>query len=68
MQNASWMKHKLESRLPGEISITSNTQMAESKELKGILKKVKEVSEKVVLKLSIQKTKIMASIPSPHGK
>ena len=62
------MKHKLESRLPGEISITSNTQMAESKELKGILKKVKEVSEKVVLKLSIQKTKIMASIPSPHGK
>ena len=42
--------------------------MAESKELKGILKKVKEVSEKVVLKLSIQKTKIMASIPSPHGK
>ena len=68
MQNASWMKHKLESRLPGEISITSNTQMAESKELKGILKKVKEVSEKAVLKLSIQKTKIMASIPSPHGK
>ena len=42
--------------------------MAESKELKGILKKVKEVSEKAVLKLSIQKTKIMASIPSPHGK
>ena len=63
-----WRKHRLESRLPGEISITSNTQMAESKELKGILKKVKEVSEKVVLKLSIQKTKIMASIPSPHGK
>ena len=38
--------------------------MAESKELKGILKKVKEVSEKAVLKLSIQKTKIMASGPS----
>ena len=30
MQNASWMKHKLESRLPGEISITSDTQMTPS--------------------------------------
>ena len=59
-----WMKHKLESRLPGEISITSNTQMAESKEeLNGILNKVKEESEKVVLKLNIQKTKIMPSGP-----
>jgi len=43
--------------------------MAESEEeLNGLLNKVKEESEKVVLKLSIQKTKIMASIPSPHGK
>ena len=59
-----WMKHKLESRFPGEISITSNTQIAESKEkLKSILKKVKEESEKVGLKLNIQKTKIMASGP-----
>ena len=64
-----WMKHKLESRLPGEISITSNTQMAESEEeLNGLLNKVKEESEKVVLKLSIQKTKIMASNSSLHGK
>ena len=30
MQNASWMKHKLESRLQGEISITSDTQMTPS--------------------------------------
>ena len=53
------MKHKLESRLPGEISITS---MAESKEeLQSILMTVKEESEKVGLKLNIQKTKIMAS-------
>jgi len=53
------MKHKLESRLPGEISITS---MAESKEeLQSFLMKVKEESEKVGLKLNIQKTKIMAS-------
>ena len=63
-----WRKHKLESRLPGEISITSDTQMtplmAESEEeLKSLLMKVKEESEKVGLKFSIQKTKIMASGP-----
>ena len=59
------MKHKLESRLPGEISITSDdtTLMAESEELKSLLMKVKEESEKVGLKLNIQKTKIMASSP-----
>ena len=62
------MKHKLDSRLLGEISITSNTQnttlMAESEEeLKSLLMKVKEKSEKVGLKLNIQKTKIMASGP-----
>ena len=73
MQNTSceilrWMKHKLESRLPGEISITSDMQMiitlmAESEEeLKSFFMKVKEESEKVALKL-IQKTKIMASGP-----
>ena len=37
IQNAGWMKHKLESRLPGEISITSNMQMAP-----GLWKKVKK--------------------------
>ena len=60
------MKQKLESKLPGEISITSDdtTLMAESeKELKSLLMKVKEESEKVGLKLNIQKTKIMASGP-----
>ena len=58
------MKHKLESRLSGEITITSDTQMAESEEeLKSLLMKVKEESEKVGLKLSIQKTKIIASGP-----
>ena len=40
------------------------TLMAESKELKSLLMKVKEESEKVGLKLNIQKTKIMASIPT----
>ena len=45
------------------------TLMAKSeKELKSLLMKVKEESEKVGLKLNIQKTKIMASIPSLHGK
>ena len=39
------------------------TLMAESKELKSLLMKVKEESEKVVLKLNIRKTKIMASDP-----
>ena len=62
-----WMKHKLESRLLGEISITSDTQMtimAEShEELKSLLMKVKEESEKADLKLNIWKTKIMASGP-----
>ena len=64
-----WKKHKLESRLPGEISITSDMQMtpplwAESEEeLKSLLMKVKEESEKVGLKLNIQKMKIMTPGP-----
>ena len=64
-----WMKHKLESRLLGEISIASDMQMTpplwqtERKELKSLLMKVKEESKKAVLKLSIQKTKILASGP-----
>ena len=61
------MKHKLESRLPGDINnlryAVDTTLMAESKELKSLLMKVKEESEKVGLKLNIQKTKIMASGP-----
>ena len=62
------MKHKLESRLPGEILVTSDVQMTptlmtESKELKSLLMKMKEESEKVGLKLNIQKSKIMASSP-----
>ena len=62
------MKHKLESRLPGEINnlryADDTTLMAESEEeLKSTLMKVKEESEKVGLKLSIQKIKIMASGP-----
>ena len=68
-----WMKYKLESRLPGEINnlryADDTTLMAESEEeLKGLLMKVKEEREKAGLKLTIQKTKIMTSLPSLHGK
>ena len=45
-----------------------STLMAESEELKSLLMKVKEESEKVGLELSIQKTKIMALVLSLHGK
>ena len=44
------------------------TLMAESEELKSLLMKVKEESDKVGLKLNIQKTKIMALVASLHGK
>ena len=64
------MKHKLESRLAGKISITSDMQMTPSllaeseEELKSLLRKVKVESEKVgFLKPNVQKTKIMASGP-----
>ena len=65
------MKHKLESRLLGEISITSDdpTLRAESeKELNSLLMKVKEESENIGLKLNIQKTKIWHLVQSLHGK
>ena len=70
------MKHKIESRLPGEISITSDMQMtfsliAESEgeeELQSLLMKVKEKSEKAGLKLNIQKLRSWHTVPSLHGK
>ena len=64
-----WLKHKLESRFLGEISITSDMQMIpplqqeSEEELKSLLMKVKEESEKTGLKLNVQKTKIMSSCP-----
>ena len=67
-----WKKHKLESRLRNINNLRyadDTTLMAESEEeLKSLLTKVKEESEKVGLKLDIQKTKIMASGPSLHRK
>ena len=66
-----WMNHRLELRLPGEISIRyadDTTLMTDSEEeLKSLLMKVKVESEKVGLKLNIQKTKIMASGPITSG-
>ena len=68
-ETLGWKKHKLESRLPGEIFNNLRyaddiTLMAESEEeLKSLLMKVKEESEKAGLKLNIQKTKVMASGP-----
>ena len=68
------MKHKLESRLPGEISITSDTQMTPTlmaegeEELKSFLMKVKEESEKTGLKLNIQKRRSWHLVLSIHGK
>ena len=64
------MKHKLESVLLGEISITSDMQntpplwqKVSEEELKSLLMKVKEESEQAGLKLNIKQTKIMASGP-----
>ena len=68
-----WMKHKLESRLLGEISVISDMQMTpplsqKEEELESLLMNVKEKSENVGLKLNTQKTKIMASGPINHEK
>ena len=65
-----WMKHKIVQRNINNLRYADDTTlMAESEqELKGLLMKVKEESEKVGLKLNIQKPKIMASLPSLHGK
>ena len=64
-ETLGWMKHKLESRLPGEISTTSDMKMIPlqwQKAKRSLLMKVKE-SEKVGLKLNIQNSKIMAPGP-----
>ena len=68
------MTQKLEWRLPRRIInnlsyVDDTTVMAESEEeLKSLLMSVKEESEKAVLKLNVEKTKIMDPVPSLHGK
>ena len=79
MQNKSgempgWMKYKLESRLSGEISKTSEMQMTPplwQKVKTSLLMKVKDESKKAGIKVNTQKMKIMASGPITswlHGK
>ena len=65
MNTLGWRKHRLESRLPREISITSDMQMTQSlwQKVRNLLLNVKEESEKIGLKLNIYKSKIMASGP-----
>ena len=68
-----WMKHKLELEIAGRninnLRYADDTiLMAESKELKSLLMKMKEESEKVGLKLSIQKLRSWHLVPSLHGK
>ena len=69
MQMPGWKKYKMESRFLGEISITLDMQMilslrAESEEeLKSLLTKVKDKSEKAGLTLNMQKRKIMTHGP-----
>ena len=66
-----WMKHKLESRWPGEISMTSDdiTLMEESKEeIKKFLMKVKEESKRAGLNSTFKKVRSWHPVPSLHGK
>ena len=68
-----WMNHKLESRLPGEIPTTSDMQIIpplwqKAEELKSLLMKVKEESEKAGLKFNIQKLRSWHLVPSLHNK
>ena len=73
-----WIKHKLELKLKHKIARRNinnlryagdTTLTAESEEeLKSFLEKVEEESEKVGLKLNIQKTKIIHPVPTVHGK
>ena len=74
MQNARLDEAQVEIKIAGKNTNSlryadDTTLMAESEEkLKSLLMKVKEESEKVGLKLNIQKTKIMHPVPSLYGK
>ena len=66
----SWMEHKLESRrnINNLRYADDTTLMAESEELKNLLRKVKEESEKVGLKLTRHKKSLWHPVSSLHGK
>ena len=65
-----WINHKLESKMPGEMSTTSDMQLMQLQwqEAKSLFMRVKEESETAGLKLNIQKTNIIASVSSLCGK
>ena len=68
-----WMNHKLESRLLGEISATSDMKMIapygrKRRRIKESLDESEKRRVKFDFKVNIQKAKIMAFVPSPHGK
>ena len=72
-----WMKHKLESGFPGEISISISINlqyaddtklMAEREELKSLMMKVKEEREKVVLNATFKNLRSWHPVSSLHGK
>ena len=70
---SGWMKHKMESRFPEEISITSDMLMTppfyrKQRGTKEPLDESERRGKKAGLKLNFQKTKIMVSSPTPHGK
>ena len=72
-QMPGWMEHNLESRLLGELSVSSEVQMTpplwqKVKALKSLLMEVEDESGKADLKPSIQKTKAMPSGPITSGK
>ena len=74
VKTQGWMKHKLESRFPGEISITSTladdtTLMAEStEELKSLLQRVNEESERASLNSGLKKLRSWHLAPLLHVK
>ena len=67
-----WLKHKLESRLPGEISITSDIEMIpplwQKVKIKSLLMKVNEDSEKAGLNSISKKRRLWHQVPSLYGK
>ena len=70
---ADWMKHKLESRLPGEISINSDMQMTpplwqSEEELKSLLMKVKEEREKLASSSTFRKLRSGHLVPPLPGE
>ena len=68
MRNTGLEEAQTGIKISGRNIITSDTQAESKEELKSPLMKAKEESEKIGLKLNIQKTKIMAPIQSFHGK